>query len=192
MSSIYFGGSRHLKKSNLMWQVVQACIEQGHYIHVGCQYGADKIAISAALMSEHGASSLVVFAVAGSWRTAPEHVRFALNCEAHVIFSAGSQSAPMPARFLLRSIAAFQGCSSAVFFSPGFGSLAVARECVRSGLPVFAFVEQPAPIPSVGGQWVASSFQSLPCWLWQSAQLSFWSLSAGCSRSQKKGVSICQ
>ena len=169
--SIYFGGSRNLKSSPLMWQVVQSVIESGQYIHVGCQFGADEIAINAALMAEHGAPFLTVFAVAQSWRNAPEHVRFALNCEASVIFNAGGSSAPMPARYLLRSIAALQSCESAVFFAPGSGSLAVARECVRSGLPVFAFGEMPAPVPSVGGQWVAAQFFGFQCWQWSPAQL---------------------
>lgn len=171
MSSVYFGGSRHLpaRYPNL-WQIVRACIEAEHYIHVGCQHGADEQVAWAALLGG-GESSLVVFAVAPSWQSAPEHVKAAAQGEAAVVWSAGGSSAPMHARFLLRSIAAFQGCSQAVFFAPGPGSLAVARECVSQGLPVFAFGELPAPIPSHAGQWVPSQFMGFSCWSWSSAQL---------------------
>jgi hypothetical protein len=94
---------------------------------------------------------------------APRHQQ----AQKQVTRSAGGTSAPFHARFLLRSIAAFQGCAAAVFFSPGAGSLAVARECVRSGLPVFAFSPaMPAAVPSVSGSWVASSFHGFACWQW--------------------------
>jgi hypothetical protein len=79
----------------------------------------------------------------------------------------------MRARYLLRSKAAFAGCSAAVFFAPGAGSLAVAREAVKAGIPVFAFWVQaypPAPIPSTPGQWVRSSFAGFGCWQFQPAQ----------------------
>jgi len=170
MPSVYFGGSRFLSSpSPLLAQVVAAVFKSGQSIHVGCQRGAD----AQVLFSCPRASSLVVFAVAPSLAKAPAHVKRVWLADARVVFSAGGFSALIKARYLLRSIAAFQSCESAVFFSPGSGSLAVARECVRSGLPVFAFGEMPAPIPESAGQWVASSFQFLPCWLWQSAQLSF-------------------
>jgi hypothetical protein len=67
----------------------------------------------------------------------------------------------------LRSMAAFQGCSCAVFFFPGAGSLAVAREALKSSLPVFAFGSLPARVPSSAGQWVAASFHGFACWQWQ-------------------------
>ena len=58
--------------------------------------------------------------------------------------------------------------SMSIFFVPGSGSLAVARECVKSGLPVFAFQPvAPAPIPSTSGAWIVSSFAGFVCWQWQ-------------------------
>lgn len=161
--AIYFGGSRSFfSHSPIMQAVVKAAIPQG--VHVGCQFGVDALVSAYAVGA---GSSLVVFAVAPNIAQAPAHVANAQACGAQVRFSAGGQSAPMPARFLLRSIAAFQGCESAVFFSPGSGSLAVARECVKAGLPVFAFQEQaPAPIPSCRGQWCMSFFRGFQCWAW--------------------------
>lgn len=165
--AVYFGGSRSLSPSPIIPQVVGAVVAGGHSVHVGCQLGADRQVVFSC-----PPSSLVVFAVAPSAPFAP------VGCR--VVGSAGGSSAPMRARFLLRSITAFQGCSSAVFFAPGPGSLAVARECVGQGLPVFVFAcgsspmsSPPAPVPSCAGQWVASSFMGFACWSWQSAQLSF-------------------
>lgn len=162
--SIYFGGSRSqpITQENHI-AVIRAVALSGQSVHVGCQFGADQSVVS--YFGMFAPSSLVVFAVAPNKATAPRHVQ---QSSGKIIFSAGGSVAPMPARYLLRSIAAFQGCESAVFFSPGAGSLAVARECVKSGLPVFAFQEQaPALIPSVAGQWAQSSFFGFSCWQWQ-------------------------
>jgi hypothetical protein len=175
--SIYFGGSRSqsITQENHI-AVCRAVANSGQSVHVGCQFGVDQSIVS--YFGMFAPSSLVVFAVAPNKATAPKHIQqiagnFGRYAGIQVIFSAGGTSAPIPARYLLRSIAAFQGCSQAVFFEPGPGSLAVARECVKSGLPVFAFSEQaPAPIPSQSGQWVASSFMGFSCWAWSSNQLS--------------------
>ena len=178
MSSVYFGGSRSLAPSPLVAQVVQAVLLSGQSIHVGCQSGADQQVINYASGCYSGqfVSSLVIFAVA-PFSSAPAHVLDQDLSGALVHYSAGGTSAPIKARYLLRSIAAFQGCSQAVFFSPGSGSLAVARECVKSGIPVFAFSEQePNPISSQAGRWVFNFLvigsQAFPCWSWSSAQLS--------------------
>jgi len=168
MSKVYFGGSRSLPYQNqnsALHQVVSAVIEQGSSVHVGCQLGADKEVLLSAMF--RNPLSLMVFAVAPVIDQAPHHVLQIAYKGAHVVLGAGGSSAPIPARYLLRSIAAFQGCESAVFFSPGPGSLAVARECIKSGLPVFAFGEYPAPVPSSVGFWVESSFVGFACWQWQ-------------------------
>ena len=173
MPSVYFGGSRHWRKikKSLISQVVSSVISTGQAVRVGCQFGADQAVANSATPS-----SLVVFAVAPILAQAPQHVQQAAARGARVVLGAGGQSAPMPARYLLRSIAAFQGCSVAVFFSPGHGSLAVAREAVSHGLQVFAFGDQPAPIPSQAGAWVFDFLvigsQAFPCWSWSPAQLS--------------------
>lgn len=159
MSSVYFGGSRS-SAHPLIPAVVSAVVSAGHSVHVGCQLGADR-----AVVYSCPPSSLHVFAVLSSASWVPSGAKRTLQ--------AGGTSAPIHARYLLRSIAAFQGCAVAVFFNPGSGSLAVARECVRSGLQVFAFQPAaPASVPSVSGQWVASSFHGFACWQWQApAQL---------------------
>jgi len=113
--SVYFGGSRNLHWSvvPLVRSVVSAVAASGQALQVGCQRGADAQVITAWLSVRR--SSLVVFAVA-PFSSAPEYVRDADLCGAMVHYSAGGSVAPIPARFLLRSIAAFQGCESAVFF----------------------------------------------------------------------------
>ena len=155
-NQIYFGGSRHPHNINpaQIAAVVAAVVASGQAVHVGCQLGADR-----AVVLSCPPAALHVFAVLSVAHFAPPGAK--------VTRQAGGTSAPMPARYLLRSIAAFQGCSQAVFFSPGAGSLAVARECVRSGLAVFAFGTLPARVPSVSGQWQASSFMGFPCYQWQ-------------------------
>jgi len=161
--SVYFGGSRSQSFSpcQIVGQVVPAVLTRGQSVHVGCQFGADQ-----AVIYNTPAKSLSVFAVAPSLATCPPHVQVAASSGARVVLAAGGITAPIYARYLLRSIAAFQGCECAVFFSPGSGSLAVARECVRSGLPVFAFSSLLARVPSVSGQWVSSSFVGFSCWQW--------------------------
>lgn len=160
--AVYFGGSRNsINIGTAISPILSAVIASGQNIHVGCQFGADQMVIFYA-----PAKSLSVFAVAPLLSLAPAHVQQAASKGASVTLSAGGTCAYIPARYLLRSIAAFQGCSQAIFFSPGAGSLAVARECVRSGLPVFAFGALPARVPSVSGQWVASSFMGFQCWQW--------------------------
>lgn len=162
MQSVYFGGSRHPQNINpsQIAAVVAAVVASGQGVHVGCQYGADQ-----AVVLYTPLAYLSVFAVAPNPEAAPDHL-WQASISGAVAFSAGGTTAPMHARYLLRSIAAFQGCSEAVFFNPGSGSLAVARECVRSGLPVSAFSNtKPAPIPSTSGAWYSPFwFEGFQCW----------------------------
>lgn len=190
MSSIYLGGSRHLSDLPIVGQFTSAIRAAGFAVHVGCQFGADAAVINSCVQvvpfshksqipARVPSSSLVVFAVAPNSAEAPPHVWQAEQAGYTVHYSAGGTSAPIPARYLLRSIAAFQSCSAAVFFQPGPGSLAVAREAVRAGLPVFVISPRllpfkpaipPSLIPSVSGHWVRSLFfaGSVPflCWQW--------------------------
>lgn len=184
MANIYFGGSRHSQNINpsQIAQVVGAVVAAGSSVHVGCQLGADQAVVSLFqdLQNSRFSSSLHVFSVTPSLFSLPvthRHISKAYHLGASVTFSAGGTSAPTKARYLLRSIAAFQGCSAAVFFNPGSGSLAVAREFIAhflkrgvhpcNGIPLFAFSQAaPAPVPSVSGSWVASSFAGFSCWQW--------------------------
>ena len=170
MPSIYFGGSRNLFQHLALPSIVQSAVHAGYSVHVGCQRGADQQVTQACFPS-----SLVVFAVSPTIAQSPTHVQQAARAGARVVLGAGGSSAPIKAHYLLRSIAAFQGCSQAVFFCPGSGSLAVARECVKSSVPVFAFsvFSPPSPVPSCAGSWVKSQFIGFPCWQWSAAQLSF-------------------
>lgn len=170
MSSVYFGGSRHLGNapSSLIQSVVRAVVASGQGVHVGCQRGAD-----AQVLYSCSPSSLVVFAVAPSVSVSPAWVQLAYAQGSPVHFSAGGSSAPVKARFLLRSLAGLQGCSAAVFFSPGAGSLAVAAHAVQAGIPVFAFGSSIAIPPGCAGVWVPAQFQGFSCWQFKPAQLSF-------------------
>jgi len=176
--SVYFGGSRSLPAQcfPLVGLVVAQVVASGQSVHVGCQFGADQ-----QVTQSCPPLSLFVFTVAAHLQATPAHVQRVARAGASVVCGAGGVSAPVPARYLLRSIAAFRGCSQAVFFAPGTGSLAVARQCVRAGLPVFAFnislacgaspMSAPPPrVPSVSGQWVTSSFMGFACWQWSAPQ----------------------
>lgn len=163
--SVYFGGSRHPQNINpsTIAAVVSTVIKAGQAVHVGCQFGADQAVIKSAGVYQAGTTApiLSVFAVASTLHTAPHSIQWAASTGASVTLSAGGITAPDHVRYLLRSIRAFQGCSQAVFFSPGAGSLAVARECVKASIPVFAFSSgEPARIPSTAGSWSLVSMHS--------------------------------
>lgn len=151
-TAIYFGGTRGYFSCSLpLGGVVREVIGSGYAIHVGCQSGVDQATVSYSLLRP---SSLFVFAVAPTPAQAPLLVVRALHAGASVTFAAGGTVAPLKARYLLRSKAALAGCEQAVFFKPGPGSLAVARECVKASIPVTVFsTGKPARIPEAAGYW---------------------------------------
>ena len=176
LSPVYFGGSRSLSPSPLLAQVVAAVLASGESVHVGCSAGADAQVIQCAhrsasfqqvrvfaAFSASGAGSCSVSAVpvVQSWAQAGGSVSW---------LAGGSLSVPLAARLIRRSLAALAGCSVAVFFTPGSGSLAVASHAVAAGIPVFAFGSMPATIPGAAGSWVPSSFRGFACWQFQPAQ----------------------
>lgn len=178
MSSVYFGGSRSLAPSPLLAQVVGAVLASGAPVHVGCSAGADAQVIQCAHRSasfqqvrvfsafgQGGAGACGVSAVSAvqSWAQAGGSVSW---------LAGGPLAVPLAARLIRRSLAALAGCSAAVFFAPGSGSLAVASHAVKAGIPVFAFGSQPAAIPGAAGSWVSASFAGLSCWQWSTAQMS--------------------
>lgn len=181
ITPVYFGGSRDLEPNHPAYAVMRAVtwsvIQSGVKIHVGCQSGVDQGVIWSGLFSP---SSLVVFAVAHALANTPAVIERAFHAGASLALSAGNpeqKEIPFKARFLLRSKAAFKGCSQAIFFQPGPGSLAVARECIKSHMPVFCFsMGEPAPIPHTAGQWQSvdhmsyySMFQTqfVQAYIWQ-------------------------
>lgn len=176
MSSIYFGGSRSLSApSPIIAQAVLSVIMSGSKIHVGCCVGADALVIASALLMRP--PSLVVFAISsqsgqGGCSLSSGLPSVVPSQGGRVAWLAGGAlSVPLAGRLIQRSRAALAGCSAAVFFEPGPGSLAVAAHAV-SQMPVFAFGDKPASIPGCAGQWVAAEFSGFACWSWQSAQLS--------------------
>jgi len=114
---------------------IAAALSIGDLVAVGCQSGADQ-AVVLAVVAAGLAARLRVFCVAASLPACPAWVQAAARAGAAVVLAAGGPaSVPLVARYLLRSVAAFAGCSRAVFAAPGAGSLAVARECVRASVP---------------------------------------------------------
>jgi hypothetical protein len=193
VSKVYFGGSRSLVSSTPLFSLVVGVLAAGGSVSVGCAAGADALVVSAALRVGC-APRLSVFAVgsssgAGFWSgSAPlASLLAAAAAGARVVWSAGGPaSVPFRARLFRRSLAGLAGCSFAVFFSPGAGSLAVAAAAVARGLPVWAVCPAvPAAPAGCCGSWVACSCLAgfvLPCWAWvpapvvvaaPSAQLSF-------------------
>ncbi len=185
MQSIYFGGSRSLSSSPIIGQVVGAVLASGSLAHVGCSAGADALVIGAVRSSSF--SQVQVFSAfsatgAGAWSGSAVSVvqSFALAGGSVSWLAGGGLAVPLRVRLIKRSLAGLAGCSSAVFFAPGSGSLAVAGHAVAQGVPVYVF-GAPAGSPAgcagspagCAGSWVVSSFFGLPCVKWQAAQLSF-------------------
>jgi hypothetical protein len=178
MSSVYFGGSRSLPSSPIVGQVVKAILSSGRSITVGCATGADQQVIQA--VSPSSFSQLRVFAAfaqsgKGSWSgSAVAQVQQCANMGGTVSWLAGGGlQVPIVARLMLRSIAGLAGASSAVFFSPGVGSLKVAGVAVERGIPVFAFSNpMPGSPRGCAGSWVSAQLMGFPCWRWASAQSS--------------------
>jgi len=174
-----FGGSRSLVKSPLVAQVVAAVLARGSSVRVGCCVGADQLVVSAVLAAGAGAS-LVVCAAFGpdSGGSCPVSsiagVKAAASAGASVTWWAGGGPAvPLAGRLASRSKAVFAGCSVAVFFAPGSGSLLAAAGAATRQIPVFVFAAvQPPSLPGCPGSWVASSFVGFPAWQWTPAQAS--------------------
>lgn len=163
LTPVYLGGSRNLEPNHPAYAIAQAVtrsiIRSGVPIHVGCQRGADQAVIWSAMFAP---SFLFVFAVAPTLAEAPAVIERAHHAGAAVTLAAGgSEQVSIKARYLRRSLAGLQGCSQAVFFQPGPGSLAVAREAVKRNIPVFAFsTVEPEPIPNTTGTWQLVDYKS--------------------------------
>jgi hypothetical protein len=169
-----FGGSRSLAPSSapLVRSVVSAWLASGGSVSVGCSAGADALVVECvppasarvfAAFAPGGVGACGVSAVAAvsAFGAAGGSVSW---------LAGGALSLPLAARLIRRSLAALAGCSVAVFFSPGSGSLAVAGAAVARGLPVFAFCAVPPAAPrGAAGAWVVSSWCGLSCWSWSPA-----------------------
>jgi len=179
--AIYFGGSRSLPSSPLLSQVVGSVLQSSQVVHVGCSTGADQQVIECALRSS-SFSQMRVFAAfeqsgIGSCVVSAVKVvqQFAAAGGSVSWLAGGPLSVPLAARLILRSVAALSGCSAAVFFQPGAGSLAVASRAISAGVPVFAF-SQSAPATPAGcvGSWlppsVSCGFWGWACWHWLPTQ----------------------
>jgi len=177
LSPLYLGGSRNLTNSHPTRESIALLARKLSYspvpVHVGCQVGADQQIIES--FSVWCPSSLFVFAIKQN-ATATR-----LNYLHNPVTVCNIPSAPMRAQLINRSITAFTGCHAAVFFQPGSGSLAVAREFIkRTNNPVFVLAtEEPQPIPGTAGKWQYlrnswyQQFTSLVVfgWAWSPAQV---------------------
>ncbi len=182
MPSIYFGGSRFFSQSTTP-QILLHVLAAGESVHVGCSTGADQTVLSHCLNSS-AFSQVKAFAAFAAPVPSPSlsGLLFPGSCGVSNIkgiqafalaggsvswLAGGSLSLPLAARLIRRSIAAFQGCESAVFFAPGAGSLAVAAHAIKAGLSVYSFSQSaPAPIAGSNGIWCISWLHGLQCWQW--------------------------
>ncbi|MFZ6029854.1 MAG: hypothetical protein ACOYYS_19240 [Chloroflexota bacterium] len=167
MSVVLFGGSRSLTPSPIVAQVVGAHLAAGGQVVTGCAIGADAQVIqccpSARVFAAFGPGG------AGAWLGSAV-AQVAAHPGRVTWWAGGPVSVPLRARLIKRSIAALAGCSAAVFFEPGPGSLAVAAQAVKRGLPVFAFQgSTPAPVHGAAGCWQPGRFAGFACWQWQPA-----------------------
>ena len=157
--SFYLGGSRSVGHP-VIPAFVSAVVASGAVVRVGCQFGAD-----AAVVASCPPLALSVFAVAPAAHL-PAHVARALSAGARVVPLAGGLGS-VKSRYFLRSLRGLSRASVAVFFCPGFGSLAVAGVAVSRGLPVFAFSPvAPASPRGCVGSWVAGSLLGFSCLQW--------------------------
>jgi carbonic anhydrase/acetyltransferase-like protein (isoleucine patch superfamily) len=175
MAQVYFGGGRHCSSSALVGQVVAAALARGARVSVGCAVGADALVIGSAL-AQGAASSLAVHATfassgAGAWSgSAVQVVQSAAAAGAPVAWLAGGALAvSLRARLMRRSLAGLSGSALAVFFSPGSGSLAVAGQAVRQGIPVYVFGASPALPRGCAGRWVSVRLSGFACLRFQPA-----------------------
>lgn len=166
-SSVLVGGSRSLLPGSAGWVACQAFTQAvaraGHLVHVGCATGADQAALICC-----PPPSLRIFATfnpqgVGGWAgSAVSAVQAAAQSGAMVSWLAGGDlNRPLVARLMARSLAALAGCSAAVFFAPGPGSLKVARAALRQGIPILIWCLQPPPVlavPSVRVSWLGQPF----------------------------------
>ena len=177
-SPVLVGGSRSLISGSPAWVACQSFVQSllfssPHAVHVGCSAGADQAAVLALGGGSCQARVFACFAPsgAGSWSaSAVSSVqRFAHMGGSVSWLAGGSLSVPLVARLMSRSLAALQGCAAAVFFSPGVGSLKVARAALKQGIPVLV-CQQGCPVapvlavPPVVVSWFGMSF-----WLYQPA-----------------------
>lgn len=176
-SPVLIGGGRRAPAGAVPSSFVHDLIVHGYSIHVGCATGADRQVIS--FVHSFRPSILPVLRVfaafaksgAGSFSgSAVSSVQsFAAAGGSVSWLAGGSLSVPLVARLMARSLAALQGCAAAVFFSPGVGSLKVARAALRQSIPVLiscvGMSSAPVlPVAPIVVSWLGCSF-----WLYQPA-----------------------
>jgi hypothetical protein len=169
-ASILVGGSRSLVSGSAAWVACQSFVQGAlQSIHVGCSAGADQAAIIALTGGSVRGRVFACFSPsgAGAWRSSAVSAvqRFAQLGGRVQWLAGGSLAVPLAARLIQRSVAALQGCSAAVFFAPGVGSLKVARHALRAGIPVLVspigLLQAVTPVlavPPVFASWLGQSF----------------------------------
>lgn len=162
--SILVGGGRTVTPSSTAGLAcAQFAATYPGVINTGCATGADQIAL------QHGArvNLYVAFAQSGAGSFRGSNINgvqiAACRCLSVHWLAGGGLQVPLVARLMSRSIAALAGCSSAVFFAPGIGSLKVARAALKAGIPVFVSCAGMAsapvlPVPARRIAWQGLSF----------------------------------
>ena len=143
-SPVYVGGSRHATAASAVCSAISHFAvkleEQKKRVHVGCQFGVDKLMLES-LTPNMGHQVFSVFGLYHYEYT--HHIPTAYRLGHNLTENAGGTTPPIKARFLLRSLAALQGVGVAVFFSPGAGSLSVARHALKQEIPVLIWAQKP-------------------------------------------------
>ena len=174
-SAVLIGGGRSIAPGSSAWVACQsfarAITLAGHQVHVGCATGADQACV-ASLPASQAIASLRVFAAfapggSGSFGgSAVAAIQLAALQGASVSWLAGGPlSVPLVARLMARSLAALAGCSAAVFFAPGVGSLKVARHALQAGIPVLVACAGMSAAPVLAVAPVAVSWLGQSFWL---------------------------
>ena len=136
---IYIGGSRKLKPSAALKQVVKSILAGGNQITVGCATGADQQVIEACQSSISQCHVHAAFSENGNGShsgSAVATVQAFCRAGGRVSWLAGgSLAVPLVARLMSRSLAGLRSANRAIFFEPGAGSLKVARAALKMSLP---------------------------------------------------------
>lgn len=173
-SHILIGGSRALLPGSPAWV---ACRQfAGAFpgaLHVGCATGADQAVVMAAGGKGARVQVFAAFAPSGAGSFGGSAVKVVQAASARGVpvswLAGGSLSVPLVARLMARSLAALAGCSAAVFFAPGPGSLKVARAALARGIPVLVCCVGCPSAPVLAVPPVRVSWLGLSFWLFQPA-----------------------
>lgn len=170
---IYIGGSRKLKQSAALKQVVKSILAGGNQITVGCATGADQQVIEACQSSISQCHVHAAFSENGNGShsgSAVATVQAFCRAGGRVSWLAGgSLAVPLVARLMSRSLAGLRSANRAIFFEPGAGSLKVARAALKMSLPVTIICSAMSTPPILPAAATKITRSGITCWHYQPA-----------------------